>query len=414
MLIRVVCAGRRRPLALAAQALLAMAAAGKLRCMHALAARAACNGRSRRPAGGQPCLLVCTAVAAARLRTTDLFRACTFAAHALLQHVPPSGPGFKLKISERGYFPRIDDEELQMVLFRSQEIRWAAPTGRWPHQRSDPPIGGLKLAQLVGHAPATLPSLPGMVAPCSLPCSRYVEDGVLDAGICGRDWVRCHASSVCGGGTLATARPRMHARQVAGGSRVKAPPCRLRINGLFSTNAGCTDGPPAGTMLSCPGGGERRRRGGGVRAQVLKGNRQPGALGAGGARGVARAARRGPGGHDCGVGAGQHDAQVATLQSLWGRPRKGSTDGWMAGVQGHAPAARKRSPASGGPKASPVPPGPACRADPAAPGCPDHRFFEERGIAVRKVEYSWVRRAGPAGRGLKVETDRCNGAGASG
>lgn len=49
--------------------------------------------------------------------------------------------GFKLKISERGYFPRIDDDELQMVLFRSQEI------------------------------------------------SRYVEDGVLDAGICGRDWI---------------------------------------------------------------------------------------------------------------------------------------------------------------------------------------------------------------------------------
>ncbi|KAI8469264.1 MAG: hypothetical protein J3K34DRAFT_454221 [Monoraphidium minutum] len=49
--------------------------------------------------------------------------------------------GFDLKISERGYFPRIDDPELQMVLFRSQEI------------------------------------------------SRYVEDGVLDAGICGHDWV---------------------------------------------------------------------------------------------------------------------------------------------------------------------------------------------------------------------------------
>lgn len=49
--------------------------------------------------------------------------------------------GFELKISERGYFPRIDDEQLQMVLFRSQEI------------------------------------------------SRYVEDGVLDAGICGHDWV---------------------------------------------------------------------------------------------------------------------------------------------------------------------------------------------------------------------------------
>ncbi|EFN58990.1 hypothetical protein CHLNCDRAFT_33744 [Chlorella variabilis] len=49
--------------------------------------------------------------------------------------------GFKVKISERGYFPKCDDPQLQMVLFRSQEI------------------------------------------------SRYVEDGVLDAGICGYDWI---------------------------------------------------------------------------------------------------------------------------------------------------------------------------------------------------------------------------------
>jgi hypothetical protein len=49
--------------------------------------------------------------------------------------------GFKLKFSERSYFPEIDDPELQLVLFRSQEI------------------------------------------------PRYVEDGVLDAGICGQDWV---------------------------------------------------------------------------------------------------------------------------------------------------------------------------------------------------------------------------------
>ncbi len=41
-----------------------------------------------------------------------------------------SRAGFKVDISERGYFPRVDDEELQFVLFRSQEIRWrrrAAP-----------------------------------------------------------------------------------------------------------------------------------------------------------------------------------------------------------------------------------------------------------------------------------------------
>ncbi len=35
--------------------------------------------------------------------------------------------GFKVDISERGYFPRVDDEELQFVLFRSQEIRWRPP-----------------------------------------------------------------------------------------------------------------------------------------------------------------------------------------------------------------------------------------------------------------------------------------------
>jgi len=49
--------------------------------------------------------------------------------------------GFQVEISERGYFPRVNDDALQLVLFRSQEI------------------------------------------------SRYVEHGVLDAGICGSDWI---------------------------------------------------------------------------------------------------------------------------------------------------------------------------------------------------------------------------------
>lgn len=52
-----------------------------------------------------------------------------------------SRAGFKLKISERNYFPQIDDDQLWMLLLRSQEI------------------------------------------------SRFVEDGVLDAGICGHDWI---------------------------------------------------------------------------------------------------------------------------------------------------------------------------------------------------------------------------------
>ncbi|CAG9463158.1 unnamed protein product [Pedinophyceae sp. YPF-701] len=49
--------------------------------------------------------------------------------------------GFEVKISERGYFPKINDDELAAVLLRSQEV------------------------------------------------PRYVEDGVLDCGICGHDWV---------------------------------------------------------------------------------------------------------------------------------------------------------------------------------------------------------------------------------
>jgi ATP phosphoribosyltransferase len=49
--------------------------------------------------------------------------------------------GFNIKKTERSYFPRIDDEEIEPVLMRAQEI------------------------------------------------ARYVEDGVLDAGITGRDWI---------------------------------------------------------------------------------------------------------------------------------------------------------------------------------------------------------------------------------
>lgn len=49
--------------------------------------------------------------------------------------------GFFISLSERSYFPSIDDAEIEVVLFRSQEI------------------------------------------------PRYVEDGVIDAGISGRDWI---------------------------------------------------------------------------------------------------------------------------------------------------------------------------------------------------------------------------------
>ena len=46
------------------------------------------------------------------------------AAAGRLEPLAPHCAGFKVDISERGYFPRVDDEELQFVLFRSQEIRW--------------------------------------------------------------------------------------------------------------------------------------------------------------------------------------------------------------------------------------------------------------------------------------------------
>lgn len=56
--------------------------------------------------------------------------------------------GFKIDVEERSYFPSIDDKEIQLVLVRAQEM------------------------------------------------SRYVEEGVLDCGITGEDWIRENASHV--------------------------------------------------------------------------------------------------------------------------------------------------------------------------------------------------------------------------
>ncbi len=56
--------------------------------------------------------------------------------------------GYKIKVSERSYFPDIDDEEIEVVLFRAQEM------------------------------------------------SRYVEDGIIDCGITGNDWIEENASRV--------------------------------------------------------------------------------------------------------------------------------------------------------------------------------------------------------------------------
>jgi len=56
--------------------------------------------------------------------------------------------GFSLGINERSYFPSIDDDDIEVILFRAQEI------------------------------------------------SRYVEDGILDVGITGNDWILENASKV--------------------------------------------------------------------------------------------------------------------------------------------------------------------------------------------------------------------------
>lgn len=56
--------------------------------------------------------------------------------------------GFHLSISSRGYYPSIDDAEISCVMFRAQEM------------------------------------------------SRYVEDGVLDCGLTGHDWIRENESDV--------------------------------------------------------------------------------------------------------------------------------------------------------------------------------------------------------------------------
>lgn len=56
--------------------------------------------------------------------------------------------GFFVGINERSYFPSIDDDEIEAVLFRAQEM------------------------------------------------SRYVEDGILDCGITGNDWILENSSNV--------------------------------------------------------------------------------------------------------------------------------------------------------------------------------------------------------------------------
>src|SRR6202451_1624289 len=56
--------------------------------------------------------------------------------------------GFQITISSRSYFPAIDDPEIECMLIRAQEM------------------------------------------------ARYVEDGILDAGLTGRDWVEENEAKV--------------------------------------------------------------------------------------------------------------------------------------------------------------------------------------------------------------------------
>lgn len=60
------------------------------------------------------CCLLCLLASFGQHAATSPEPTCALAAASLPQ----------VKISERGYFPKVNDEGLSMVLFRSQEIRW--------------------------------------------------------------------------------------------------------------------------------------------------------------------------------------------------------------------------------------------------------------------------------------------------
>ena len=85
--------------------------------------------------------------------------------------------GFNLGISSRGYYPSIDDPELNCVMFRAQEM------------------------------------------------SRYVEDGVIDVGLTGYDWIQENGSDVEEVCELvyskSTARPARWVLAVSNESKVK-------------------------------------------------------------------------------------------------------------------------------------------------------------------------------------------------
>ncbi|MFA6142846.1 MAG: ATP phosphoribosyltransferase [Candidatus Omnitrophota bacterium] len=69
--------------------------------------------------------------------------------------------GFYIGVNERSYFPSIDDDEIECILFRAQEM------------------------------------------------SRYVEDGILDVGITGNDWILENKSNVVKAAELIYAKQSM-------------------------------------------------------------------------------------------------------------------------------------------------------------------------------------------------------------
>ena len=87
--------------------------------------------------------------------------------------------GFSVRLENRSYFPSVDDPELEAVMFRAQEM------------------------------------------------SRYVEDGVIDAGLTGKDWICENGSDVVEVCELvyskATAKPSRWVLAVPNESKVKTP-----------------------------------------------------------------------------------------------------------------------------------------------------------------------------------------------
>ena len=86
--------------------------------------------------------------------------------------------GYKIRVSARSYFPSVDDSEIEAVLFRAQEM------------------------------------------------SRYVEDGIIDCGITGNDWIEENASSVKKVASLVYAKQSMRPVQwvlaVPNSSKIKS------------------------------------------------------------------------------------------------------------------------------------------------------------------------------------------------